>query len=168
MEKIIALNDLLVEQTRDLYNGELQQLAILPKWREKAYTTELGDIIDFHIRETKTQIKRMDHVFKQLDAKPSGESCKVLKTLIKSSIELIDRCADPEVRDAVVVVSLQKINHYEIAGYGTAVAYAKALHKDDVAAILLDTLKEEKQSDQELSRLAEEKINIKARRTALV
>ena len=167
MEKIIALNDLLIEQIRDLYNGELQQLAALPKWREKVYTTELEDLIDFHIRETKAQIKRLEYVFKLLDNKPLGEQCKVMKTLIKSAAELIDRSADPEVRDAVIVISLQKMNHYEIAGYGTAIAYARALHFDDTAATLLDTLREEKQSDLDLTKLAEEKINIKAKRTAI-
>lgn len=168
MDKIIALNDLLIEQIRDLYNGELQQLAILPEWRNKVYTTELEDIIDFHIRETKVQVDRLKYIFNQLGTKPLGQRCKVMKTLIKSSVELIDRSADPEVRDAVIVVSLQKMNHYEIAGYGTAIAYARALHFDETAAALLETLREEKTSDLDLSRLAEEKINIKAKRTALV
>ncbi len=139
----------------------------MPKWREKVYTTELDDLIDFHIRETKAQIKRLELVFKQMEIKSSGEQCKVMKTLIKSAMELIDRSADPEVRDAVIVISLQKINHYEIACYGTAIAYARALHLDDTAATFLDTLREEKQSDLDLTKLAEEKINIKAKRTAL-
>lgn len=168
MEKIETLHDLFLEQVRDLYNGELQQLAVLPKFREKAYNPELEDIIDFHVKETKTQIKRLELAFKILGKAPQGEQCKGLKTLITMAIELIDRCIDPEVRDAVIVVSLQKINHYEIAGYGTAIAYAKALNQDDVAATLVDTIREEKQSDADLTKLAQEKINIKAKRTALI
>ena len=167
MKDLINLYDLMIEQLRDLYDGELQQKKVLPKFKKEAESERLQDIIGAHIRDTKHQITRLEEIFSNLSEKPEGEHCKGMKGLIKEALQLIERSADPEVLDAGLITSLQHINHYEIAGYGTAIAYAKALGNHTLAANLLHSLREEKRSDEELSDLALGFINRRAKRTGI-
>lgn len=166
--EIFDLYDLMLEQLRDLYDAERQQLNYLLVADEQANSFELDEIIQMHRRETKKQLGRLEEVFKVLDEEPSGESCDGIKGIISEAQKLTKRCKNPEARDAALVTAIQHINHYEMAGYGTAIAFAKAHGQHDIAEILLDTLREEKRADMGLSDLAEDQINPNAKWTAIV
>lgn len=163
MDKITTLKDLFVEQAQDIYDGELQQMKSLPDIKDKVSSGELKSLITQHIGETRIQVERLNKIFNQLDVSPVGEQCKTMKAMLDETRELIKRCNDPEVLDAGLVTSLQHINHCEIAGYGSVIAYARTLDRDDFAYIFNETLVEEKKADLELSKLAEKSINRKAR-----
>lgn len=167
MKDIINLYDLMLEQLRDLYDAELQQRKVLPGFKDEAESERLRDIIGAHIRDTEHQITRLEENFNNLAENPEGEQCKGMKGLIKEARQIIERSAGPEVLDAGLITSIQHINHYEIAGYGTAIAYAKALGNHTLAANLLNSLREEKRSDEELSDLALGFINRWAKRTGV-
>lgn len=166
--EIFDLYDLLLEQLRDLYDGEQQQLDILPKLDELADSFELEEIVEYHRKETIRQKDRLEKIFRLLKEEPEGESCDGIKGLIRETIKLARRCKNPEVRDASIITSLQHINHYEMAGYGTAIAYTKQLNRHDIAELLLETLREEKASDMGLSEIAENHINPDARWSFIV
>jgi len=169
MEKeIFDLYDLMLEQIRDLYDGELQQKDVFPEFDRMAQSLELKEIIERHELETKRQIARLENVFVILDEQKGGEHCDGIKGLITEAIKLAERCKNSEVRDAGIITSIQHINHYEMAGYGTAIAYAKSLEQHDVAELLLDTLREEKSADWGLSSLAEGAVNPDANWGAIV
>lgn len=167
-QEIYDLYDLMLEQLRDLYDGERQQLNYFLKADEEATSFELDEIIQMHRRETKKQLGRIEEVFDILDEKPTGESCDGIKGIINEGLKLTNRCKNPEVRDAALVTAIQHINHYEIAGYGTAIAYAKAHNRHDIGELLLETLREEKKADMGLSELAEDRINPDAKWKAIV
>lgn len=162
MQKIVDLKDLMIEQLRDLYDSEDQQLAMLETLAQKASTIDLEEIIQHHLRETRHQQQRLVSVFEQLQLEPGGETCEGMQGIIKETRQLIKRATDDEVTDAAIITAIQHINHYEIAGYGTAISYAKALKMDEVAETLLETLREEKRADNDLSELAESQINPRA------
>jgi ferritin-like metal-binding protein YciE len=165
---IFDLYDLMLEQLRDLYDGEFQQVNFLKQQSKIAETFELNEFLNFHLKETNRQIERIEEVFSILNEDPSGELCDGIKGLIKEARKLANRCLNNEVRDAAVITSIQHINHYEMAGYGTAIAYAKVLERHDLAELLLETLREEKRADMGLSDLAENQINPDAKWSALV
>lgn len=165
---IFDLYDLMLEQLRDLYDGELQQIKFLEKQSEIAETFELNEFLNYHLKETTGQVQRIEEVFTILNEDSAGESCDGIKGLIKESQKLANRCLNNEVRDAALITAVQHINHYEMAGYGTAIAYAKALERHDIAEILLETLREEKRADMGLSDLAQNQINPDAKWSALV
>lgn len=167
-KEIFDLYDLLLEQLRDLYDGEQQQLEVLPKLDELADSFELEEIIEYHRKETLRQYERLEDIFRKLEENPEGESCDGVKGLIKETLKLAKRCRNPEVCDAAIITSLQHINHYEIAGYGTAIAYAKQLNRHDIGELLLETLREERASDMGLSEIAETHVNPDARWSFIV
>ncbi len=163
MDKITTLKDLFVEQAQDIYDGEMQQTKAIPTILEKVTSPELKSLIKHHIDETRIQIDRLNTIFRMLDLSPVGERCKTMSALIDETSGLIKRCNDPEVLDAGLITSLQHINHCEIAGYGSVIAYAKTLGMDNLAYIFNQTLEEEKKADLELTKIAEKSINTKAR-----
>lgn len=165
---IFDLYDLMLEQLRDLYDGELQQIQLLEKQSVTAKSVELNDFLAFHLKETNRQIRRVEHIFSLLNEDPGGESCDGIRGLIKESNKLVERCLNSEVCDAALITAVQHINHYEMAGYGTAIAYAKTLGRHDIAELLLETLREEKRADMGLSDLAENQINPDAKWSAIV
>ncbi len=166
--EIVDLYDLLLEQLRDLYDGEKQQIEVLPKLDELADSFELEEIIEYHRKETLRQKERLEEIFQKLEEEPEGESCDGIKGLIKEMMKLAQRCKNPEVCDAGLITSMQHINHYEIAGYGTAISYAKQLDRHDIGELLWETLREEKASDMGLSEIAESQINPDARWSFIV
>lgn len=167
-QDIFDLYDLLLEQLRDLFDGENQQLKFFPKVQKLVSSFELDELLLMHQRETKLHLMRLEGIFELLDEQPTGENCDGIKRLIKETLKLAKRCQNPEVCDAALVTSIQHINHYEMAGYGTAIAYAKVLERHDIAETLIETLREEKSADMGLSDLAEGKINANAKWTSLV
>lgn len=165
---IIDLYDLLMEQLRDLYDGVKQKEKFLKRAVKISKSDDLDELILAQKKQAKSQKQRLDHVFNLLNEDASGEHCKVMKALIKNSIELAERCKIPEVKDASLITSIQHMNHYELAGYGTSIAYAKVLKRHDIAEILLHSLREDKDADTWLSDLAETEINQSATWDALV
>ena len=165
-QDIYTLFDLMLEQIRDLYDGEQQQLPFLDKAAQYSTSFDLRELIYKHHRETGKQLHRLDGVFEMLGEKSSGETCDGIKGLVREALKLAARCKNDEVRDAGLITTIQHINHYEMAGYGTAIAYAKAMGRHNIAQALLEILKEEKEADSELSDLAESSINLNAKQSA--
>lgn len=160
--KLENLQSLFVEQLRDLYDGEKQITKALPKLIEKANNPELKDALQEHLDVTNEQITRLDQIFQMLGEKASGETCKGMKGVLAEGDSVVGDAEDNSVRDASIIASAQRVEHYEIAGYGTVRTYAKLLGKNDIANLLEQTLQEEKEADQTLSEIAES-VNVEAK-----
>lgn len=156
------LEDLFEHQLKDLYSAENQLLTALPKMVKAANDAELKNAFEKHLEETKTHKKRLEEVCEELDIKPTGEDCVAMKGLIKEAQAMIDEKADKEVKDAGLIAEAQRVEHYEIAAYGTVVRYAKELGHRKIADKLQKTLDEEHKADATLNEIAENRINAKA------
>ncbi len=156
------LHELFVEQLRDLYDGEQQITNALPKLIEKASNPQLKSALQEHLEITQSQIRRLEQIFNSLSEDPSGESCKGMKGVIKEGDDLVSKADDAAVRDASIITSAQRVEHYEIAGYGTVKTYARQLGRQDFASTLEQILGEEKEADQKLTQIAES-VNIEAK-----
>lgn len=156
------LQELFVTQLRDLYDGEDQMIETLPKLIDKASSPELKSALQEHLEITRRQKDRLDQIFNSLAQKASGETCKGMKGIIKEGDDLVSEAADPAVRDASIIAAAQRVEHYEIAGYGTVRTYAQQLGRQNFATMLEQILQEEKDADIKLSELSN-RINIEAR-----
>ena len=156
------LEQLLEDELRDIYDAEKQLTKALPKLAKKASNAELKDAIENHLRETETQIERLDQVFELLGLSARGKKCKGMQNLLKEGDEMIAEAEDDDARDAVMIGAAQKVEHYEIASYGTARTWAGVLGHDNVVALLEDSLDEEKTADQKLTSVAESFVNMAA------
>lgn len=163
MERITNLKDLFIEQLRDLYNGEKQQLNSLHELRDKTLESELRQAVDKYVDETKEHISRLENIFNNLNITSSGEKCESMEGLMNEAIKLTEKCVDSEVMDAGIITSLQRINHYEMAGYGTVCTFAKELGHNEISETLHKTLEEAKNMDFHLSKLAKEQVNERAK-----
>lgn len=163
---IKTLEDLFHDELFDIYNAEQQLTKALPKMAEKATNPDLADGFRMHLGETEGQIERLDRVFALLDIDVKKETCEAMKGLLKEGEELMKHAAEGSVCDAAMIAAAQKVEHYEIASYGTLVALAKILGHNDAARILQETLDEEKATDEKLSELAEDHVNEQALRQA--
>jgi ferritin-like metal-binding protein YciE len=157
-----TLQELFVEELKDLYSAEAQLLKAMPKMVKKAQHPELKQAFQTHMRETEGQVKRLDRIFDQLGEKAKGKKCLAMEGLIKEAKEHMSEDMDEDVMDAALIGMAQKIEHYEIAGYGTARTYAKLLGNRDVQRLLQETLDEEGKTDKLLTKLAESSINVEA------
>lgn len=157
-----ALKELYIDELRDIYNAENQLTKALPKMAKAATSEELRGGFEGHFKQTKGHVERLEQIFKELGAKPTGKKCKGMEGLVEEGEEMIkeDELED-EARDAGLISAAQRVEHYEIAAYGCARTYANLLGEGDAAALLDQTLKEEKETDQKLTKLAE-KINVEA------
>lgn len=164
--KLNNLKDLFIHELKDLYNAEHQIMKAMPKMVEAASSAELKRALKDHMRETETQIERLDKVFGMLDEKATGEKCKAMEGIIRESDEMISQRADKNVMDAALIAMAQRVEHYEIAGYGTVCTYAKQLGMHDVLDQLQMILSEEKKADEKLTYIAEHNINVKAEHKA--
>jgi ferritin-like metal-binding protein YciE len=156
------LRELFVEQLRDLYDGEQQITEALPKLIQKSSNPQLKSALQEHLDITRKQISRLEQIFKGINEKPTGESCKGMKGVIKEGDDLVSKADDPAVRDASIITSAQRVEHYEIAGYGTVKTYARQLNEPEYARILEQILNEEKEADAMLSKIADS-VNIEAK-----
>jgi len=154
-----TLRDALVDEVRDLYNAEKQLVKALPKIAKAAASDDLRSAIESHLEETNEQVSRLERVFELLDEKPRGKHCAGMAGIIEEGSETLQEDMEDAVMDACIIAAAQRAEHYEIAAYGTAVAWAEALGLSDVAAVLGETLEEEKAADEKLSALAEAGIN---------
>ncbi|MGH1591783.1 ferritin-like domain-containing protein [Methylobacterium phyllosphaerae] len=159
---IKTLDDLFVHQLQDIYYAEQQITKALPKMISKATDPKLKQGFETHLTETKGQIKRLEQVFEMHGQKPKAVDCPAIDGIIKEANEVAGEVSDKNVLDAALLASAQAVEHYEITKYGTLIAWAKQLGRDDCASLLQKTLDEEKATDQKLSAMAESKINQKA------
>jgi ferritin-like metal-binding protein YciE len=160
---IQTMDDLLLHGLKDIYYAENQIVKSLPKLIEKATNRDLTKGLQSHLEETKNQIVRLDQVFKKLGQEPQGVKCPAIDGLISEADDVAGEVADKEVLDAAIIGSAQSVEHYEIARYGTLIAWAESLGHDDIIRLLNTNLNEEKAADKKLSTVALRKgVNRKA------
>ena len=160
--KFESLQDLYIEELKDLYSAENQLLEALPKMAEAATSAELREVFESHLTETRNQVQRLELIFKQLGTSAKGKKCKAMEGLIAEANDLMAEDGDPSVMDAALIASAQRVEHYEIAGYGCVRTFARQLGFEEAAEMLQETLEEEIAADAELTDLAESVINIEA------
>ena len=162
--KLNDLRDLYLEQLQDLYSAETQLVKALPKMAKAASNSELKQAFQSHLAETERQVQRLDQIFQGLGEKPGGHTCKAMEGLIKEGDEMLKMKGDPAAIDAGLIAAAQRVEHYEIAGYGCVRTYANQLGEQRGAKLLQQTLDEEGNADKLLTRIAEQVINIEAER----
>jgi len=155
-----SLQELYVEQLQDLYNAEQQIIKALPKMIEAAQSDELRSALNEHLEVTRKQASRVEGICQERGEEAENEKCKGMEGVLKEGSDLLKEVSD-EIRDAAIIAAAQRVEHYEIAGYGTARTYANLLGYDEAAGLLEETLEEEKEADQKLNDLAEE-LNVEA------
>lgn len=160
-----SLHDLYVEELRDLYNAESQLLKALPRMAKAASAVPLKAAFTDHLVVTEGQLQRLDRIFEELGEKPKGKKCKAMEGLIEEGREVIGEDGEPAVLDAALIASAQRIEHYEMAGYGCVRTFARLLGYTDAEALLQQTLDEEGEADKKLSALAESVVNVEAERS---
>ncbi len=159
---IATLDDLYVHQLQDIYYAENQITKALPKMIAKATAPDLKAGFEQHLRETEGQISRLERVFEMHGQKPKAVTCPAIDGIIKEANETAGEIADKKVLDAALIAAAQAVEHYEITRYGTLIAWARQLGRDDEAAILAETLAEEEATDKKLTKLADSKVNAAA------
>jgi ferritin-like metal-binding protein YciE len=157
-----TLHDLYVDELKDLYNAENQILKALPKMAKAASHPELAAAFTEHLAQTKVHIERLETIFKQLDQGPKGKKCKAMEGLLAEGQDLMAEDADPMVLDAALIAAAQRVEHYEMAGYGCVRTFARLLGEEQAADLLQETLDEEGATDKKLTALAESVINAEA------
>ena len=160
--KLDTLQKLYTDELRDLYNAENQLLKALPKMAKAASSEDLKEAFEKHLEQTKGHVERLEQVFEELDEKPKGKTCRAMKGLIEEGSEILEQDGEESVRDAGIIVAAQKVEHYEIAGYGSARTFAHLLGQNKAADLLQTTLDEESETNEVLNRLAESVINPEA------
>ena len=159
MANMESLEELLQEELKDIYDAEKQLTKALPKLAKKATTPDLQDAFEEHLRQTQQHMERLEQVFDQLGMPVKGKTCKGMKNLIAEGNDMIADADDDATRDAIMIASAQKVEHYEIAAYGTMRTWANVLGHREIASMLEDTLEEEKETDQKLTGIAEGFVN---------
>jgi ferritin-like metal-binding protein YciE len=157
-----TLEDLFVMTLKDIYHGEKQIIKALPKMAKEADNEELKEAFEHHLAETKGQVERIERVFKILDKPARGEACEAIEGLIKEGEEVVEKAKDAAVCDAGMIAAGQAIEHYEIARYGTLVAWAEQLGLTEAGKLLGENLAQEKKADKTLNEIALRKVNRKA------
>lgn len=160
--KLASLHDLFVDELKDLYGAENQILKALPKMAKAASSEDLVDAFESHLKETEGQVERLEKICQDLGVSPKGKKCKAMEGLIEEGKELMEQEADPHVMDAALIAAAQKVEHYEMAGYGCARTFARLLGLEEAADLLQETLDEEGATDEKLTELAESVINAEA------
>ena len=160
--KLKTLHDLYVDELKDLYNAENQLLKALPKMAKAASDPQLAQAFTDHLEETAGHVDRLEKIFKKLDASPKGKKCKAMEGLLEEGKDLMAEDAAPSVMDAALIAAAQRVEHYEMAGYGCVRTYARLLGYEEAADLLQETLDEEGTADKKLTDLAETIINAEA------
>jgi len=158
------LEDLFVEQIEDLYDAEQRLTSALPKMAEAAHSPQLKRAFETHLKETEGHVRRLERVFSQIGKSPERETCEAMKGLISEGEEMISATGDANVKDAALIAAAQRVEHYEIAAYGTVRTLAKHLGLDEVASELQTTLDEEARTDRTLTDIAEQTVNVQSPR----
>ena len=160
--KLDTLKTLYIDELRDLYNAESQLLKALPKMAKAASSEELKDAFEKHLEQTKSHVERLEEVFEDIGEKPKGKTCRAMKGLIEEGSEILEEDGEESVIDAGIIVAAQKVEHYEIASYGSVRTFAQLLGKDTSADLLQTTLDEESEANELLTKLAEDIVNPEA------
>ena len=163
--KFDHLQDLLVSQLEDLYDAEKRLIDALPKMASAAHDPELQQAFRQHLRETEGHVTRLEQVFRELGREPNRETCDAMKGLISEGDEMINATGDPDVKDAALIAAAQRVEHYEIAGYGCVRTFARRLGQTRIAELLQQTLDEEGAADKKLTDIAERDVNLRARQS---
>jgi ferritin-like metal-binding protein YciE len=156
-----ALKELYVDELKDIYSAESQLVKALPKMAKAATSDELRTGFEEHLEQTRGHVRRLEQIFKALGEKPTGKKCKGMEGLVAEGQEMMDEDFEDDLMDAALISAAQRVEHYEIAAYGTVRTYAELLGEDQAVTLLEQTLEEEKETDQKLSDLASD-INVKA------
>jgi ferritin-like metal-binding protein YciE len=161
--KLNSLHDLYVNDLRDLYDAESRLIKTLPKTVEAASSPELRQALEQHLEQSKVQVQRLEKIFGKLGESIKGQKCKGMEGIIEEGEDLMDKDAPPAVADAALISTTQRMEHYEIAGYGTLCNFARRLGFEDHAQLLHQTLEEERETDRKLTSLADSYINEEAK-----
>ncbi|HEY2759475.1 MAG TPA: ferritin-like domain-containing protein [Pirellulales bacterium] len=159
------LENVLLLQLQDLYSAETQLIAALPKMADAAHSPQLKRAFQTHLEETRGHKTRIEQAFRALGQETKSETCDAMKGLVTEGQEIIDLDGDPEVKDAALIAAAQRVEHYEIAGYGCARSFARRLGRENVAQLLQQTLNEEANADKLLTQIAERSVNVHAATT---
>lgn len=156
-----SMRELYLDELRDLYNAETQIVKALPKMAKASSNDQLREAFEEHLRETSEQVSRLEQIFEMLGEKPTGKKCLGMEGLVKEAAETMRESYEDAVMDAALIGAAQRVEHYEIAGYGTVREFAQLLGEEEHVSLLEETLGEEKQADEKLTQLAQE-INAQA------
>jgi ferritin-like metal-binding protein YciE len=154
-----SMNDLFVNELKDVYNAEKQIMRALPRMAKAASSDDLRDAFTNHLRETEGHVQRLEQIFKSLDLTPRGKTCKGMQGLLEEGKEILEEEGAPEVIDAALISAAQRVEHYEMAAYGCLRTYAQLLGREDAVQLLQQTLAEEEAADEKLTALGEGGIN---------
>ena len=157
-----TLKDLFIDEVKDMYNAENQLTKALPQMAKKASSDKLREAFEEHLKETENQIKRLEDVFKRLDLEPKGKTCEAMKGLVNEGKEIMDEIKELDVLDAGLISAAQKVEHYEIASYGTLINFSERLGLKKAGDLLKENLDEEYAADEKLTKIAESEVNKKA------
>jgi len=157
-----SLEDLFVNQIEDLYDAENRLTKALPKMADAASSSSLKQAFQSHLTETEGHVSRLETIFREVNVEPKRETCQAMKGLISEGEDMVDATGDPAVKDAALIAAAQRVEHYEMAGYGTVCTYSKLLKEQAVLKLLKATMAEEVATDEALSELAESTINLQA------
>ena len=160
--EIDSLRKLYVEELKDLYSAEKQLVQALPKMAKKASNEQLRRAFEEHLQVTQGQVERLERIFQSLDKAARGKKCKAMEGLIEEGKEMMGEDMEPDVMDAALIAVAQKVEHYEIASYGTVRTWAELIGDSEAAKLLQQTLDEEGEADKKLTQLAETTINVEA------
>jgi len=160
--KLKSLEDLLIKELRDLYSAEKQLIRALPKMAKGAHSEALRSAISEHLEVTKEQAERLEQIFEMLDVSSRGPKCAAMEGLVEEGSEMLEEDGEESVIDAGIIACAQRVEHYEIAGYGVARTFARLLGHKKIADLLQTTLDEEGETDKKLTELAESEINVEA------
>jgi ferritin-like metal-binding protein YciE len=166
MAKSGTLHDAFIDELRDTYDAERQLVKALPKMAKAATSEELRSAFETHLEETRAQVERLEQVFELIDEKPRGKHCEGMAGIIEEGKTMMEEEFDGTTMDAVLIASAQRVEHYEMAAYGTLAAWAKDMGHSDAAELLAQTLEEEKATDEKLTQIAEGGINQEAAQAA--
>ncbi len=156
------MQDFMEHTIQDLYSAEQQALEIMPELVERVTNEQLRTAFETHIQETGQQVQRLEQIARQMGIEPEGETCIAMQGLIDEALELLDQLDDDQLADAAIIAAAQKMEHYEIAAYGTARTLAQQAGQDQVAQLLEQTLSEEKSTDEKLTQIAIGSVNQQA------
>lgn len=158
-----SLDDLFLDQLQDIYDAEKRLTTALPKMAQAAEDPQLKQAFEHHLQETEKQVGRLEAVFQSINQTPKTKTCEAMKGLITEGDEVINAKGDSSVRDAALIAAAQRVEHYEMAAYGTARNFAQRLGHSDAVELLQETLDEEKSADEKLTEIAEQSVNLEAR-----
>ncbi|MGH9583742.1 MAG: ferritin-like domain-containing protein [Bryobacteraceae bacterium] len=162
-----SFKDLFANQIEDLYDAEQRLIKALPKMAEAANSNQLKQAIQHHLTETQGHVSRLETVFREIGLEPKRETCEAMKGLIAEGAEMANAKGDPDIKDAAIIAAAQRVEHYEISGYGTARSIALRLGLRQAADLLQQTLNEEAAADRKLTQIAEGNVNVQAQAKAV-